>query len=125
MKKFIAITSLLAFSGVALAGFTGDRTTNGGFKEGTANTANITTVQQALNGADNAPVVLQGNIIKRLKDDDKFLFRDNTGEIVIEVEDEAWNGQDVSPSDKITLEGKVDTHKTRKSSVDVHNIKKH
>ncbi|MDO4430267.1 MAG: NirD/YgiW/YdeI family stress tolerance protein [Lonepinella koalarum] len=123
MKKFIAITSLLALSTTAFAGFTGDRTTNGGFKDGS--TAGITTVQQALKGADNAPVVLQGNIIKRLKDDDEFLFRDSTGEIVIEVEDEAWNGQEIGPSDKITIEGKVDTHTTRKSSIDVHYIKKH
>lgn len=125
MKKLIAISTLLVLSSTAFAGFTGDRMHNGGFKDGNVNTGNITTVQQALKGSDNATVVLQGNIIKRLKDEDEFLFRDSTGEIVIEVEDEAWNGQDVSPSDKITIEGKVDTHKTRKSSVDVYHIKKH
>ena len=67
----------------------------------------VSTVQDAQNMNEDVMVVLQGNISKRLKKD-KYLFNDNTGEIVVEIEGYAWNGQDVSPTDMVTIVGEID-----------------
>src|SRR5690625_7174319 len=43
---------------------------------------------------DGEMIILQGYIVDRL-DDDEFLFRDDTGEIEVEIDDDIWQGQQV------------------------------
>lgn len=130
MKKLLLI-ALLGISSVANADFNdnnrndNNRKAGGGFIDGKYS-GPISTVQQALQARDDTPVTLTGHIVSRAgNDDDEFIFRDGTGDIRIEVEDNAWNGQNVSPTDKVTIQGEVDRNRFSKSTVDVYSIQKH
>lgn len=123
MKKAIALTALLTLSTAAFAGFNDHADQKGGFQDN--GQYQVNTVAQALKAKDDTPVTLTGNIVKRANDHDEFIFRDKTGEILIEVDDNAWNGQNVDSNDTITIEGKVDTNRHKPSEVDVYRITKH
>ena len=125
MKKLLVLTALLAISGSSFADSDNNRhPRSGGFVDGQPSA--VTTVQQALKARDDTPVTLTGYIVSRIgNDDDEFIFRDNTGEIKLDVEDQAWKGQNVGPKDKITISGQVDTNGLRKSEIDVYDIQKH
>ena len=56
---------------------------------------------------DNTPVKLQGQVVKSLGDE-KYQFRDKTGVITVDIDDELWQGRPVSPTTYITLIGEVD-----------------
>lgn len=84
----------------------------GGFSEGsqggfTGPGPALTTVEQVKNMKDDARVTLRGNIVQRLGDDE-YLFRDNTGEIHVDIDGKRWQGQQVGPSDLVEIQGKVD-----------------
>ncbi|KMK52493.1 hypothetical protein RO21_00270 [[Actinobacillus] muris] len=123
MKKVFTLVSLFALSSFANAGFNGNQAAGGGFsQDGKTLPSAITTVAQALKAQDDAPVQLTGYITRQI-DNDEFMFKDSSGEIKIDVEDEAWQGQNITPKNKITIYGKVD--KDWHNSVDVYRIQKH
>lgn len=126
MKKVIALTTLLVLSSAAIA--------QGGFQDSNnprpqKNTAQqgffdensaVKTVKEALDAKDNTFVILEGNIVNQI-DDDEFMFRDVSGEVKIDVSKRAWNGQTISPQDKIQIRGKVDKE-WNKTEIDVKQI---
>ncbi len=67
----------------------------------------VTTVAAALDAADDTPVVLQGKIVKRLQDE-LYEFKDATGTISVEIDDEDWPAQAVSETAMVKLTGEVD-----------------
>ena len=67
----------------------------------------LTTVKHALTAKDNTPVKLHGQVVKSLGDE-KYQFRDKTGSITIDVDDELWQGRPISPNTNVTLIGEVD-----------------
>ena len=67
----------------------------------------VTTVAAALEAADDTHVVLEGQIVKRLQDE-LYEFKDGTGTIQVEIDDEDWPGQSVSENAKVRLTGEVD-----------------
>ena len=67
----------------------------------------VSTVEQAKTMRDDYRIVLQGNIVQHLGGE-KYLFKDNSGSITIEVDDDEWGGQTITPSDKIEIQGEVD-----------------
>lgn len=112
MKKLLSLATLLAISSSAVAGF------NGGTD------APKSTVAQALKSKqDDAPIQLTGKIVRQI-DNDEFMFRDATGEIKIEVEDNAWQGANVTQNDTITIFGKIDYERVGTNSVDVFRVQK-
>lgn len=56
---------------------------------------------------DESWVTLQGKLAKHLGED-SFMFRDSTGEIMVEIDDESWVGQEISPNDTVRISGEVD-----------------
>jgi len=66
---------------------------------------------------DGEMIILQGYIVDRL-DDDEFLFRDDTGEIEVEIDDDIWQGQPVDPETEVRIYGEIDID-SRTSSIDV------
>ena len=70
-------------------------------------TPQVTTVAAALEAADDTHVVLEGQIVKRLQDE-LYEFKDATGTIQVEIDDEDWPGQQVSETAKVRLTGEVD-----------------
>ncbi|MBQ8250908.1 MAG: NirD/YgiW/YdeI family stress tolerance protein [Alphaproteobacteria bacterium] len=126
MKK-IVFTSLLAisvaFSGVAVAGFQANSPvthSKGGFK---GPSAGITTVAEALKAKDDSLVVLTGKIEKETAKE-KYLFRDSTGAITVEIDNDDWHGQDVTPADTVVIHGEVDKEIMHAPEIDVDKIVK-
>ncbi|WP_027186832.1 YgiW/YdeI family stress tolerance OB fold protein [Desulfovibrio cuneatus] len=99
MKKSLFIMALFVcfLSTPALARFTGPSV--GGPTQ---------TVAQAQNVRTGTYISLTGNIIEHLREN-YFTFRDATGSIRVEIENDVWQGRDVSPQQRITIFGEVDT----------------
>ncbi|HIF9340554.1 TPA: YgiW/YdeI family stress tolerance OB fold protein [Photobacterium damselae] len=105
MKKIIFASTLLLASGVTFAANQSVQN-QGGFAGPTA--ANVMkTVDSALQANDDARVELTGHIVNSLGDED-YTFKDNTGQIVIEIDHHKWNGINVTPETNIVITGEVD-----------------
>lgn len=85
-------------------------------------TMTVITVAQAKKMKDDTSVILRGNIEKRIKGDD-YLFRDSSGSIKIDIDDDKWNGLTVGPNDTVEIVGEVDKGWT-KTEIDVKHIAK-
>ncbi|MFQ6703340.1 MAG: YgiW/YdeI family stress tolerance OB fold protein [Alphaproteobacteria bacterium] len=127
MKK-ISLFALLGIltAGAASAEFSGpnapDATAtneHGGFVSGAET---IVTVKQVNEMRDDVPVIIQGKIIQRMGDE-KYLFEDNTGSITIEIDDDDWRGQTVTPTDTVKLYGEVDRG-IFKTEIDIDYVEK-
>ena len=94
-------------------------TPQGGFS---GPSATLTTVDKVKSMSDDTWVMLQGNIEQRVGDD-TYTFRDASGTLTVEIDRKRWNGQTITPKDKVQLEGKVDKDWSS-VEVDVKNIKK-
>lgn len=103
MKKLWIFTTLFTASTAALA-------------------SGVTSVKQAKQAYDNTPVSLSGYIISQI-DEDTFIFKDKSGQIRIDVEDEARFANMVSAKAKVRIYGSVDKEEGR-TEVDVYRISK-
>ncbi|WP_373767494.1 YgiW/YdeI family stress tolerance OB fold protein [Glaesserella sp.] len=131
MKKFAFITTLVlsattlsAFASSQQGGFQQPKGAPDAMQSGGFVNANQT-VHKIIDVAamhDDQYVVLQGKIVQQIGEDD-FLFRDASGEIVVEVERKAWQGQQISPNDEVKLYGEVDKS-WNKTEVEVHRVEK-
>lgn len=122
MKKIYVIAmAAILMSGGAFAGFQPANQNNmgGGFVGGTEN---IVTIKQVKEMRDDVPVIVQGNIVQRMGGE-KYLFEDKTGSITVEIDNEDWRGQTVSPSDTVKLYGEVDAG-LFKTEIDVDYVEK-
>lgn len=86
----------------------------GGFT-GSSAEPTAATVQQARSMNDDQHVVLRGTIERRLSHD-KYTFRDQTGSIEVEIDDDVWKGLSVGQHDRVEIFGEVDRHR---NSVDI------
>ena len=82
----------------------------------------LVTVAQAKSMADDAKVALKGYIIQSLGGE-KYIFKDDSGTITVEIDDEDWMGLTVGPSDLVEIQGEVDKEWT-KVEIDVDRIVK-
>ena len=112
MKKvsMAVLMSVLTF-GVASANFEGGvpvptqvANAKGGFVSGAET---IVTVKQVNEIRDDVHVVMKGNIVQRTGGD-TYLFEDSTGSITVEIDDDDWRGQTITPTDTVKLYGEVD-----------------
>ncbi len=123
------ITFLIVFLTVSLAaltaqGFTGSSSGsgNGGGFTGPGSTPNLVTVVEAGKLRDDTRVLLQGSIIRALGDE-MYIFKDATGEIMVEIDREVWRGLSVSETDTVEIRGEVEQEWAR-TEIDVKSIKK-
>ena len=119
MKKLLAATSLalvLGLAGNAMA--QQPASVRGGF-QGPGLT--VMTVSEALKLNDDAPVKLSGKIEKSLGNE-KYLFKDATGSITIEIDNEDWNGVNATPDTEIIITGEIDKDMLRDAEVDVDMV---
>ncbi|MCL2219108.1 MAG: YgiW/YdeI family stress tolerance OB fold protein [Chitinispirillia bacterium] len=98
-------------------GFTG--TTPANFDFGKIHSV---TVEAAKSLPDDALVLLKGSIVRFLGDE-KYMFRDATGEIVVDIDKKVWRGVSVGDKDKVEIVGEVDLER-RGIEIDVKSIKK-
>ena len=67
-------------------------------------------------------VILQGNIQKKVGDE-LYLFSDGNDTIMVEIDDDDWNGLSIGPNDVVEISGEVDKGWTS-IEIDVDQIKK-
>lgn len=67
----------------------------------------IITVKQANDMRDDANVVLQGKIVSQFGGK-RYTFADDTGSMMVEIDEDAWDGQTITPEDTVRIYGDVD-----------------
>lgn len=122
MKRLFALVlaATLAAPTIAVAGFQGPSSAQGGGFQGPTTGIEADTVAKAQKSWDDARVVLTGNITQRVAgSDDKYIFKDTTGEMIVEIDFELFAGRTVTPQNKVRLSGKVDKDFMESPKVDV------
>ncbi|AXQ22927.1 hypothetical protein BEN71_12965 [Acinetobacter wuhouensis] len=86
-------------------------------------TSSLTTVKQALTFKDDTKVQLRGHVVKATGDE-KYQFRDSTGTITVDIDDELWQGKPIAPNTTVTLIGEVDIDykPTKRVEIDVDAV---
>ncbi|MCH5051998.1 YgiW/YdeI family stress tolerance OB fold protein [Pectobacterium aquaticum] len=115
MKKAVALLAITAlvsapvFAAQSGGGFVNPETPAVGIHKGgfIDQQSSLTTVDKAKDLRDDSWVTLSGNIEKRIGDEN-YLFRDATGTMEVEIDHKRWNGQMVSPTDKVEIQGELD-----------------
>lgn len=100
MKNAILISMLLAVSATVAAGFSEHGTAE-------ANSASVSRVAALKNLPDDSYVVLEGRIEKQVRRE-HYIFRDASGSIEVEIDDDVWRGVNVTPRDRVRLTAEID-----------------
>ena len=108
MKKTLMLLTTALLMVVSVAAMAGDHPKKmmGGLKQDMSQMP-VSSVQDVQKMPEDTTVAMQGNITKRVKKN-KYLFNDNTGEMIVEIEGYAWNGQEVNPTDVVMIVGEID-----------------
>lgn len=122
MKK-ISVLALVAFLpiGAAFAG-PGKNMNNNMNNNMMKNQPAVWTVTEVMSLPDETPVVMRGRITKNMGND-IFVFEDGSGTIMLEIDEESWNGNTVRVDDIVTVYGNVDKG-SNYTEVDVNSIVK-
>ena len=104
----VVVSSIIAFAA------------HGGFKDSVA--PRKSTIAEVLKMNNNSYVSIQGNIVKRLSDD-KYSFKDSSGTITVEIDDDKWGGVTAGTQDKLELIGEVEK-KYNTTELDVDSVRK-
>ena len=123
MKKLF-IYSLCALSlGCFCATSSEARVNTSNFFVDNGNT-NVVSVSQALKSSNKTPVVLEGNFIRQI-DDDEFIFTDKTGQVRVDVDDNVmmqYANAQITPTTLIRIQGSVDKELMEETKVDVFKL---
>lgn len=119
-KTAIFAVCATAFAGAANAGFQTSKLALP--LDGIVNEETIITVKQAGEMRDDTDVILQGKIVAQFKGD-KYTFQDDTGSMIVEIDDDAWRDQTVTPDDVVKIYGEVDRG-IFSTEVDVDRVEK-
>ena len=84
---------------------------------------NNVSVAQATKLADETGVTLTGQITKHLRSD-HYEFKDRSGTIGIEIDDDIWRKAGLKVGDHVRLVGEVDTHRYKPTDIEVIKIEK-
>ncbi len=115
MKKLLGLFTLMAvFAGVAMADL------NEGFKDNSI--VKKATVAEALKMNDDSNVTVKGNITKKLSDD-RYLFKDSTGTMTVEIDKDRWSGVSADTKDILELSGEIEK-KNNFTRLDVDTVRK-
>lgn len=114
MKKnlFLALILTIAISTnlVNAEGFSGN------------STPTVKTVAEVLKMPDDSYVSIKGNIVKKISEE-HYMFKDNTGTMTVEIEQDKWNGISANSKDLIVLTGEVEK-KNNYVELDVDSVQK-
>lgn len=119
MRIALSLLLLALLAMPAQAAFYGPGTSEGGFKGPTVG-VEVTTVKQALESKDDTAVLLTGSITgRKAGSDDKYIFKDATGEMTVDIDKKVFVGRTVTPENTVKLSGKVDKDMLEPAKVDV------
>ncbi|WP_333978469.1 NirD/YgiW/YdeI family stress tolerance protein [Acinetobacter colistiniresistens] len=85
---------------------------------------NVVSVSQVAKLADETGVTLTGQITKHLQSD-HYEFKDRSGTISVEVDDDLWRQAGLKVGDHVRLVGEVDTHRYKATDIEVIKIEKY
>ncbi|EOR03355.1 NirD/YgiW/YdeI family stress tolerance protein [Acinetobacter sp. ANC 3926] len=85
---------------------------------------NVVTVSQVAKLADETGVTLTGQISKHLQSD-HYEFKDSSGTISVEIDDDIWRQAGLKVGDHVRLVGEVDTHRYKPTDIEVIKIEKY
>ena len=95
----------------AVGGFTGHGPAAGGHWPAVGGFAGpgpaITSARQASLMFDDAPVALRGHIVQHLGGE-KYLFRDASGTIRVDIDHDRWPPHPITPNNLVELRGEID-----------------
>ncbi|HHQ4473400.1 YgiW/YdeI family stress tolerance OB fold protein [Aeromonas sp. S41-2] len=108
--RVIGLLTLMSISSFAMAAYTGPQEQN------------KVSVAQLKDLADDSWATLEGKLVKHLGGEN-YMFRDASGEVEVEVDQDVWRGTEVGPDDLIRIRGEVD-HSWNKTEVEVESLEK-
>ena len=85
------------------------------------NVGPVMTVQEVMQLGDNSKVMLMGVIEKNLGNE-KYLFKDGSGEIIIVVSEDDWNGVAGQIGNMVEVMGEVNKNDNGMMEIEVDNI---
>ena len=112
MNRSMLALCLLAFAAGASA------EAAGGFK-GPGGVRSVT-VAEAKNLPDDSQVKVTGRIV-RSTGDEEYEFEDESGSMIVEIDDDDWRGIEADPSTVVELTGEVD-HDANEVELDVDRL---
>ena len=116
-------SATLAADGGFQGGFQGGAAPSMGGFQGPVGGSQANTVAAALKCWDDAPVSLTGNIVeRRAGSDDKYMFRDATGQILADIDHELFFGKTVTPQTRVRIFGEVDKDMMKPTKIDVKRL---
>lgn len=122
MRKYLSLSAaalILSFSSMSMAQ---GLNPNGALQQGGFSGPGIavSTVAEALQMGDDTAVVLEGKIEKSLGKE-KYLFKDKSGSVTIEIDDDDWKGVTVTPQNTVVIKGEVEKD-FFKTEIDVNRV---
>ena len=91
--------------------------------EGPGVAATVTRAVDVLGAQDDAPCILEGHLVEKLpRRKHRYLFQDHSGQVVVEIDNKAFEQLTVTPKDKLRLQGHVDWNRKRPNEVEVDAI---
>lgn len=75
-------------------------------------------VAQAKDLKDDSKVIIKGQLVKSLGNE-KYEFKDATGSMTVDIDNDKWNGKAVNANTRVTLVGEIDVDHFPKKSVEV------
>lgn len=107
--KLFIIISMMSVGFCYSAGFSGP---------GVSNT--VTKAIDVVNALDDAPCILEGHILEKIPTrKHRYIFADDSGKVVVEIENKVFGNLTVTPEDKVRLIGHVDWSKKHANEVEV------
>ena len=79
-------------------------------------------VTEVMSLPDNTPVTMRGRITRNMGDN-IYVFEDSSGTIMMEIDEEDWNGNTVRVNDIVTVYGNIDKGSDY-IEIDVNSIEK-
>ena len=117
MKKFMMFV-LIAFVAAGVTAFAN-------YETGRACKATkpmMTSVSEALKMNEDTIVTLRGNIVDKISED-KYTFKDSTGTMMVDIDNDKWAGISQDTKDMLELSGEID-REAGTVELDVDSIKK-
>ena len=113
MKKLLSLTAISALALTTVA--------NAQYVEKNPTEVEILTIEQIQTLPEDTKITTKGKISKKLNDE-KYQLTNGTQNIIIEIDDEIWNGQKVTADDMIIITGEVDKDMFKDATIDVETI---
>ncbi|MBR4423111.1 MAG: YgiW/YdeI family stress tolerance OB fold protein [Mailhella sp.] len=124
MRILTALALVLLLASPAFADFQGGAPApaQGGF-QGPGASGAASTVAEAKKARDDSWAVLTGHIVSRAGGDhEHYIFRDKSGEIIVDIDDKYFSGRTVTPQNLVRISGEVDKGFAERTKIDVKQL---